>query len=359
MGKKKSGKKKKKSAGKKTLAVIIAAVIVICAGICYAGSAVDKTSETAVLFNVSAGSGSSVIASGLKDRGLIRSASVFKLKAKISGHSEDFKAGTYAVKKSMSTGEIISLIASGKTAGKTFSIIEGEPVYKIADKLDSAGIVTKKDFYREIEKGQFDYAFMKYLPKGATRLEGFLYPDTYEVSLDATPHQVVDVMLKRFEDAADSGGYYKRAKKQGKTIFDIVTAASVIQKEAGGAEEMKKVSSVIENRIKQGMPLQMDSIISYIHKDDKIRATYSDIAVDSTYNPYKNKGLPPGPICSPGSDALEAALEPADTEYLYFVASPQMDGTNVFSKTYKEFLKNKKAFDKAYEKYVKEHPEEQ
>ena len=103
----------------------------------------------------------------------------------------------------------------------------------------------------------------------------------------------------------------------------------------------------------------MDSIISYIHKEDKIRATYSDIQVDSDYNPYQNKGLPPGPICAPGVDAIKGVLHPADTDYLYFVASPKMDGTNVYSKTYEEFLKNKAEFDKAYEEYIKEHPDEE
>lgn len=342
----KTGKKKKKRSA--AAAGIAIAVIAVCFAAAYIScSPVDKSEKTAVLVTVEQGSGSSLIASALKEKNLIKSEAAFKLRAKMTGKTDDFKAGTYALNKSMSTGEIIAVIASGETAGKTFTVAEGQPIYKMAEQLDSAGIVDKKDFYNEIENGKFDYPFMKYLPEGTARLEGFLYPDTYEVAVDADAHEVLDVMLKRFNQVIGSD----------KDIFETVIKASVIQKEAGNTDEMKKVSSVIDNRIKKGMPLQMDSIISYIHKEDKIRATYSDIDVESDYNPYKNKGLPPGPICSPGKDAIDAAKNPDSTKYIYFVASYKMNGTNVFSTNYKDFLKDKKAFDKAYEKYIKEHPE--
>lgn len=353
-----SVKEKKKSKGKIILLFIALVIILCCAIAIIITRPVDSGDDSVVIVNIQQGSGSSVIAGILKENDLIKSELAFKVEARIGNKSANFKAGTYAFSKSMSTGKIIDTIVSGKTAGKTFTVAEGQALYKLADQLDSEGIVDKKEFYKEVENGKFDYDFIKYLPDGPTRLEGFLYPDTYEVAVDASAHDVIDIMLKRFDNVIGKD-YYKQAKEKNKTIYEIITAASVIQKEAGSVDEMKKVSSVIENRIKKDMPLQMDSIISYINKDDKIRATYSDIAVDSDYNPYTNKGLPPGPICSPGKDAIDAALSPDTTKYIYFVASSKMDGTNVFSETYKEFLKNKKAFDKAYEKYVKEHPGEE
>ena len=166
-------------------------------------------------------------------------------------------------------------------------------------------------------------------------------------------------MLKSFDDEMNKEGIYDKVEAAGTDLYTVIIKASIAQREAGSAEEMPNVVSVINNRITIGMPLQMDSIIAYIQKEDKIRATYSDIAVESDYNPYTNKGLPPGPICAPGLDAIKATLSPEDTDYLYFVASPEMDGTNRYSETYEDFLKDKADFDKAYEEYIKDHPDKE
>ncbi|MGI6737730.1 MAG: endolytic transglycosylase MltG [Anaerovoracaceae bacterium] len=345
---KRSSRKKKRRPAAAVAAILIIAAICI-AGFYYTGTAVDG-SDTAVHYvTVTAGSGSREIADQLKKQGLIRSRAGFLVRARLCGRAA-LQSGTYALRRSMSCSEIIDRIADGDVAAQSFTIAEGTPLYKIAEQLDEAGICSRKAFYREVEHGRFDYDFLDGATAGSARLEGFLYPDTYVVPMKASAHTVIDAMLRRFDEVIGSRRGIRRT----------VIKASIIQKEAGSGDgEMKKVSSVIDNRLAAGMPLQMDSIISYIHKEDKIRATWSDIRVKSNYNPYTNKGLPPGPICSPGKEAIYAALHPAATDYLYFVASAKMDGTNVYTKTYKEFLKNKKAFDKAYEAYVKEHPGEQ
>lgn len=322
------------------------------------GSPVDEEDKNTVLVRIEQGSGTGQIATALLKEDLIRSDIFFKLHSKIGGFDGKYQAGTYAFSKSMSMKEMMVAMRDGDTAGKTFQVIEGMTIDKVADQLEAEGIVTKADFYREVEEGEFDYPFMEYLPKGPTRLEGFLYPNTYEVPVDATAHEVVDVMLRGF-DSAVGEKYYKEAEKQGKNIYEVIIVASIVEREAAKKDEKPKVASVIYNRLKIDMPLQMDSIISYIHKEDKIRATYSDIAVESPFNPYTNKGLPPGPICAPGVEAIEAALHPEDTKYLYFVATPELDGSNVYSETYEDFLKDKAAFDKAYEEYIKENPEKQ
>ena len=151
--------------------------------------------------------------------------------------------------------------------------------------------------------------------------------------------------------------YYEKIKERKKSLMEIITIASIVEREAKTKEDKKKVASVIYNRLKAGMPLQMDSILAYITGEEKIKASLKDTQVDSKYNPYKNKGFPPGPICSPGKDSIEAAINPDETEYLYFVASDKLDGTNVFSKTYEEFLKDKAKFDKAYAEYRKKNPD--
>ncbi|MCI2061358.1 MAG: endolytic transglycosylase MltG [Eubacteriaceae bacterium] len=342
-------------AKKAVIGVLILAVVIVGGLFGYVrieGRAVDSTSKATQIFTVEQGTGAAQIGSSLKTRGLIRSYRAFMLQAKFSGSISRMQAGSYAFSKSMSMSEMIDDMVSGDTAGQTFTVTEGMSMEKIAVMLAKQGICTKKAFYAAAEKKNFEgYKFSKYLSddKAANRLEGFLYPDTYEVAIGASPKEVLDVMLKNF-DAHVTDKYYKEAKKQGTNIFKIVTAASIIQREAGVTDDMPKVASVIYNRLDADMYLQMDSILSYITNEDKVIASYGDTKIDSAYNPYKNKGLPPGPICSPGIDAIEASLKPADTKYLYFVDSEKLDGTLNFSDNEKQFYKDKAAFEKAYKK---------
>ena len=312
---------------------------------------VDASDDSKVFINIEEGSGASQIASQLAANGLIRNELAFKLRAKMSGAGGKFQAGAYAVSKSMSTSSIIDMIVDGRTAGKSFRIIEGLSLDKIAAELASQDICTEEEFFKEVESGDFDYRFMEYLPKGPTRLEGFLYPDTYTIGLEDGAHQAIDKMLANF-DSKVGDEYYDKAKERGMTIFEVVTCASIVEREGSLSEDKPKVASVIYNRLDKDMYLQMDSIIAYIQKEDKVIASYSDIAVESDYNPYKNKGLPPGPICSPGIEAIDAALSPADTDYLFFVNSDKLDGSLTFCETDVEFEKANKAFKKAYQEYL-------
>ena len=347
-----SGKKIKITIG------IIIIIVALCFAVFYwMTSPVEKNNDSQVIVKIEQGSGIADIANTLEDKGLVKSALGFRVKVKISGEESKLQAGTYALERSMSMDDIINIIATGKTAGKTFTIVEGLTLDKIADQLVSQNICTKKDFYKEVKDGSFDYKFMKYLPKGATRLEGFLYPNTYSIALGSSAHEAIDAMLKQFDNVVTSD-YYTAAKKMNMNIFEIVTVASIIERESSKTSDKAKVASVIYNRLDKNMYLQMDSIISYINKEDKVIATYGDIAVDSDYNPYKNKGLPPGPICSPGIKSIYAALNPDDTKYLYFVNSSKLNGSLAFAETDTEFAKDKAAFEKAYAKYLKEHPEE-
>lgn len=351
-----------KSKGLRIAIILVGIIVVIVAGLTifltFEGRAVDKNNKDLVIVKIKEGSGTSQIAYALNEQGVLHSTFAFQISSKLGGYDGKYIAGSYVVSKSMTSKEIMKLITSGKTSGKVFRIIEGQTIEKIATQLENEKIVSKKDFFKEVENGKFNYDFMKDLPNGAARLEGFLYPDTYSVDVDATAHDVIDAMLKNF-DKHITDEYYEQAKKQGYSMYEIITVASIIEKEAQKPDDKKNVASVIYNRLDEKMYLQMDSIVSYINKEDKIRATYDDIEVDSKYNPYKNLGLPPGPICSPGEKSIKAALYPPETDYMYFVASDKIDGTNVFSETYDEFLKDKAKFDKAYEDYIKEHPEEE
>lgn len=342
----------------KFIKIVLALVLVI---ICFVATdvfmsrAVDKTNGKGILIEIKNGSSTSTIADTLYEKGTIRSKFFFKLNSKIMGYNGKYHAGSYIVKKSMSMKEQMDIIKSGKTTGKIFTVADGNSLPKTVAALEKLGIIKKEDFYKEIENGVFNYEFIKGLPKGKNRLEGFLYPDTYSVELNANAHKIIDAMLKNF-DKVFKKEYYETIKNQNKSVLEIITVASIVEREAKTPEDKKKVASVIYNRLKAGMPLQMDSILAYITGEEKIKASLEDTKVDSKYNPYKNKGLPPGPICSPGKASIEAAINPDTTEYMYFVASEKLDGTNVFSKTYEEFLKDKEKFDKAYKEYIKKNP---
>ncbi len=344
---------------KKKLLIILACAAAACAGffifLAVGSGPADPADRSPVYVDIEEGSGAYDAAAKLVDRDLIKSELAFKIKARFSGSG--IKAGTYAVKRSMSAGDIIDMMTEGRVAAKTFRINAGLSLYKIAAELERQDICTEEEFYDEVENGSFDHPFMKYLPDGPARLEGFLYPDTYTIGLKDGAHEAIEIMLKNF-DAKVTDSYYKKAAAEGTDIYKTIVKASIIEREARIAEDKPKVSSVIDNRLATDMNLQMDSIIAYIHQEDKVIASYSDIAVESDYNPYTNKGLPPGPICSPGMDSIEAALEPAETDYLYFVNSAKLDGSLTFCETDKEFAKANKAFKKAYAGYLKEHPEE-
>lgn len=344
---------------KKKIGILIGIIAVVVIGffvtLSVMGGPVDKNDTELTVITVEQGSSTGTIAATLEEKGLIKNTFIFKLKSKLGGYDGEYKAGQYAISKSMSMKEQMELIKSGKTVGQMFTIPDGNTLEKNANLLAESEIVTAEEFLNEAANGDFDYEFLKDIPKRANRLEGFLYPESYQVDLDADAHDVIDVMLKQF-DSIFTDEYYEKAEKLDKSILEVMTVASIIEREAKTDEDKKKVASVIYNRLEEGMPLQMDSILAYITGEEKIKASLADTQVESDYNPYTNKGLPPGPICSPGKASIEAALNPADTDYLYFVATDKLDGTNVFSETYEEFLKDKAAFDKAYKEYIKKNP---
>ncbi len=333
------------------IAVIIAAVFAV---LMSWGSPVDKTSENVVVTSIPEGSGTAAIASILEENSLIEKPKVFRILSKLYGYDGTYKAGSYGFSQSMSMKQIMQMISDGETLSRSFTVIEGQTVEKIAQNLDEAGIVSYDEFMHEAQYGDFStYDFLAGNERSMYRLEGFLYPDTYSFEEDTDARTVIESMLDRFKDVVTSD-IIEKADAAGYSLRDIVIAASIIEREAGIASDMPLVSSVIYNRLEKGMALQMDSVISYILQEDKVNLTYSDIAVESNYNPYKNTGLPPGPICSPGIDAIKAAISPADTDYLYFVVSEKLDGSAAFSSDYDQFLKDKEAYYKAYEQAEKE-----
>ncbi len=305
----------------------------------------DQSDDEICIVKVENGSGTAAIAEALKEAGVIDNTKAFRILSKIHGNDGKYMAGTYGVSPSMPVLDIQKMIVSNDTMANSFTVTEGQTVEKIARNLEAAGVTTYDAFMKEEEKGKFDYAFLKGSDKSMYRLEGYLYPDTYSFDVHTDVHKVIDTMLQNYVAHVDASSV---SRKQ-------LIIASIIEREAGNQEDMGKVSSVIYNRLDIGMALQMDSIISYVLQEDRVNLSNQDLQVDSSYNPYKNTGLPPGPICCPGEKAIEAALHPEKTDYLYFVLSDALDGTAKFTSDYDQFLKDKDAYYKAYnEKYGEE-----
>ena len=333
---------------KKILALLLILIILLGGG--FAGYAVmtgpvDKTDLQQIVVKIESGSGTAQIADVLAENRLIKNTTVFRINSKLHHYDGKYMAGTYGFAKNMSMDDIQQVIVQGATLAHRLTIIEGETVEKIAWKLDEQGIVSYEDFMEEEEHGEFNYDFLNGNENSLYRLEGFLYPDTYAFEPGESAHDIINQMLSHFEAVVDTS---KCA--EGYSFRETLIIATIIQREAGSLNDMELVSSVIHNRLDIGMALQMDSIISYILQEDRVNLTYSDIAIESDFNPYKNPGLPPGPICSPSVDAINAAMNPADTDYLYFVLSEKLDGSAFFTSDYDEFLEAKDRYYDAVKK---------
>ncbi len=272
----------------------------------------------------------------LADNGIISHGKVFYMYAK--GKAVDFKFGGHVFTTSMSYGEICQQLSQAGTSRTVKLLVpEGYELRLIAQACEEAGIVTAEEFMKSAQEDEFEYDFLIDKEGVNYKLEGFLFPATYEFNYGVSAKEVIDTMLKTFDNVY-TDQYSARAKEMGMTDYDIVTLASVIEREAANVSEHKKVAGVFYNRIKDGMNLQSCATVQYILKERKPVLTIKDTQIDSPYNTYKYAGLPAGPVASPSKSAIEAALYPESHDYYYFVAKSDGSG-HVFSKTFNEHNK--------------------
>jgi UPF0755 protein len=338
------------------LAIIIPLLIVViiaaAVGILYSSyqsslEPIDANDQTEIALTIPKGAGTSKIAGLLESAGLIENATFFKLYSRLEGKDGQYKQGEYVLTKSMSTDEIIAALIAGISRDTVrFTIPEGYTTKQIMKVLKKEGIVTEDDFQDAVQNGDYDYRFLEGVPEGEARLDGFLYPETYEVYADATAAEVVDKMLSQF-DKLFKPEYYDKAKEMGFTVREIVTMGSVIERESKTAEERPVMAGVFYNRLAKDMKLESCATIQYILGEPKEFLTYDDLAIESPYNTYLHEGLPPGPVCSPRIQSIEAALMPDDNDFIYFVVSENLDGTHNFSADYNKFLNDKNAYQQA------------
>lgn len=350
------------------VSILIAALIVIIVTVSIKDmliSPADKNDATPIVVEIPRGSGASTVAkilyeSGGEDgEGLIKHAigkAAFKIYVDFTGNSSKLKAGTYILSKNMSIPQMVSIICEGNPAKETvrFTIVEGMTVEDIAKKLVESSILENESEFLSLCKtgSEFksEYPFINDIPSNLTEnrkylLEGYLFPDTYEVYTDVTPRTIITKMLDRFEEVFDDE-FIEMAEAQNLTVDEVVKMASIIEKEAKTAD-FAKVASVLYNRLDADMLIQSDAPLNYIlGTGDKLNFTTEELQNISLYNTYVHKGLPLGAICNPGADAIKAVLEPFEeymqegNKYYYFCLTTHETGALIFAKTLEEHEQN-------------------
>lgn len=304
-----------------------------------------------VYVTVKAGDTASDIGMRLQDAGIIESAGSFKLLAQMTGASRTLAAGEYEFEQGTSTLDALTRIRDGLTAARVVTIPEGMRIEQVAALLEERGVVKASDFLVAANGiatsgTQVDADLLSSRPS-ATTLEGYIFPATYSFSRSVTAQEVVLTMVKALGDRF-TNALRADARAQGLTVHQVLTLASIVEREDVIPEERPLIASVYRNRIAQGMPLQADPTVQYAvtarpgNVDQfgywKKVLSLQDLQFDSSYNTYLKGGMPPGPIANPGLESILAVIHPAQTDYLFFVA--RNDGSHAFAATFEEHQRN-------------------
>ncbi|HAJ32240.1 MAG TPA: endolytic transglycosylase MltG [Candidatus Atribacteria bacterium] len=288
----------------------------------------EENSTIRKIVNIPSGINAKEIVNVLEKNEIIRKNNyTLRIFIKLMKLEDQLKYGEYDLSPSMNMLQILDKLVKGEVIAYKITIPEGYTYTQIAEILEKKEIAKKE-------------AFLKLIKDKEESLEGYLFPDTYEVPKQYGAEKIVKLMLSNFNQVSIENKFTDKAEEIGFSLDEIIILASIIEKEAKFSEEKSKVSSVFHNRLERGMKLQSCATIQYILEEPKERLDENDLKIDSPYNTYLYKGLPPGAICNPGLDSIIAALEPEEEDYLYFVLGE--NGRHIFSKTYQEHLKNKK-----------------
>ncbi len=339
-----------------TLFILTLIVVVGLSGTLFVKSAlqpVDPQSEKQIQVEIPMGSGLSTISKILEEHGIIKNATIFKYYAKFNNQS-NFQAGNYTMSPSMTLDEILESLKTGKVYREpvlAITIPEGLTLEQIANIIEKKTKYTKEQFMEKVNSEEFINSMMASYPELITEevldsnirypLEGYLFPATYAFyEEDVTLDDIVIPMIEKTNDVINE--YQSLIAEKEMTVHELLTFASLLEEEATEKTDRETIASVFYNRLEIGMPLQTDPTVLYALGGHKERVLYEDLEVQSPYNTYVNPGLPPGPIANAGVVSIEAALNPTDTDYLYFLADKE--GNNHFAKSYDEHLQNKSLY---------------
>ncbi|MBX7212536.1 MAG: endolytic transglycosylase MltG [Thermoflexales bacterium] len=290
-------------------------------------------------FTIQPGESVQSVSARLQKQGLVRDAELFRLYVRMNGLDAGINAGSFTLRPTMSIEEIAVALQRGRAAEVSVTIPEGLRMEEIADLLSRQLGVNSEEFKTAVRRADFDYAFLRDLPPGAS-LEGYLMPDTYRLPARPSARDVIQRMLDNYGQKVAP----LMSQAQGRTARDILTVASIVEREAVKADEQPVIASVYLNRLKIGMKLDADPTTQYALGYDEAKKTWwRTLTVEDYkfvdpfgYNTYVNPALPPGPIASPGLGAIQAVLKPATTNFFFFVANCNNDGGHQFSATFAE-----------------------
>lgn len=289
--------------------------------------------ERREVVEVPKGLGVREVAFRLEESRVIKSKEVFILFVLLKGAENRIKAGEYEFQPGDSMARVIEKLTKGDVMVRRVTIPEGLTVDQIGGLLEANGVMSKEEFLKKAKSTEFS---RRLIGNPVSSLEGYLFPDTYSYTKGITPEELIGMMVSRFKEVYLS--LKERSGNPGLTDHEVVTLASIIEKETGNPSERPLISAVFHNRLKLGMRLESDPTVIYGMGDDfdgNLRK--EDLRNEASgYNTYRAIGLPPGPISNPGRDSLEAALNPARVDYLYFVSKG--DGTHRFSSSYRDHL---------------------
>lgn len=299
-----------------------------------------KSDKDSIVVEVNEGEGFYTLLNELKEKGLIENELFIKVYLKLNKVVPKVSKGAYTIKTDLSLSEFLKTLETENAV--KIVIPEGYTVQQIAEVFEKNGLFSKEDFLKAVN----EYPLPDYIKKDNKRryaLEGFLFPDTYSFPIGVTTDTVIKTMLDKFQSVMKDAEKETGVTVPTNQIDEVVTKASLIEREARTERDRPLIASVIDNRIKKGMPLQIDATVIYALGKHVDKVLYKHLEVNSPYNTYKNKGLPEGPIASPGKPSLIAALKPAKTDYLYYLLDPNT-GEHYFTSSYPDFEKKKVKF---------------
>ncbi|MBC2581330.1 endolytic transglycosylase MltG [Clostridium sp. DJ247] len=326
--------------------LILVITIIMLSGVYYGYKLLSTTKNTYdVEIKIPENSSTREIANILHEKSIIRSKYYFIFEQKVLHKDKIIKFGTFIIPKQIPLSRLANILARyGKDANMIkITIPEGYNTEQIGQLLEKNGLVTKNDFLNKVANWKdTSYWFLKDIPQDTHMLDGFLFPNTYFFYKNETSDEIIHAMLDQFDKEISQ--YKNYIIQSNYDIRNLVIVASLIEKEARKDVDRPKIASVIYNRLNKDMPLQIDATIIYVigHKD---KLYNKDLMVQSPYNTYINKGLPPSSICNPGIASITAAIHPEKTDYLYYVLNEQTS-EHVFAKTYQEHVENIKKYIK-------------
>ena len=321
------------------LIILLLIIIAIVGSLNYYNYTIEKplkTNKDIIAITIGEGEGFYNLLDRLDEEGILRNKTLIKLNLKLNNQSLDIVPGTYEIKTNISLDELIDTLKNTSHKGDiSVTIPEGYDIDEMSELFEEQGIFSKNEFIQAVK----EYPLPSYIKSDSNKkynLEGYLFPDTYFVNKDITPKEFITLMISEFDATIKSIEDEEGITISNEKLEEIVTIASLIEEEAEVEEERALISSVIYNRLNKGMKLKFCSTINYARGEHLSQVLNKHLEINSPYNTYKNVGLPVGPISNPGKKSLIAAIEPANTDYLYFMLLYNQGGKHHFSATGEE-----------------------